>query len=62
MSEHFISREKAESDILSCAAFLAERIKSGDGHAEAMRAVVPRYLARGNVDLAAELSDAVDDP
>lgn len=62
MSEHFISREEAESDILSCAAFLAERIKSGDGLAEAMRAVVPRYLAKGNVDLAAELSNTVGDP
>src|SRR5262249_8613457 len=32
------------------------------GHAEAIKAVVPRYLARGEVDLAAELSNAVDDP
>ena len=62
MSEHFISRQEAENDILACAAFLAERIKSRDGHAEAMSAVVPRYLARRNVDLAAQMSDAVDDP
>ncbi|MBK7934692.1 MAG: hypothetical protein KA956_05485 [Pyrinomonadaceae bacterium] len=62
MSEHFISREVAEGDLLACAAFLAENIKSADGRAEAMNAVVPRYLALGNVDLAAELADTVDDP
>jgi len=62
MSEHFISRNDAETDLLSGAAFLAERIKSSDGHAEAMLTVVPQYLAKGNVDLAAELSNTVDDP
>ncbi|HKP68091.1 MAG TPA: tetratricopeptide repeat protein [Pyrinomonadaceae bacterium] len=62
MSEHFISRQDAEKDLLSCAAYLGERINSIDGHAEAMIAVVPQYLAQGNVDLAAELSNTIDDP
>src|ERR1043166_2153811 len=62
MGDHFISFEQSESDLLSCAAFLAERIKSSDGHAEAMRTIIPRYLAKGDVDLAAELANAVDDP
>ena len=62
MPEHFISFDQAESDLLSCAAFLAERIKSSDGHATAMQTIVPRYLAKGNVDLAAELANAVEDP
>jgi len=62
MSEYFISIDQAESDLLSCAAFLAERIKSSDGHASAMQAIVPRYLAKGEVDLAAELANAIDDP
>ena len=62
MSDHFILLEKAESDLLDCAAFLAERIKSSDGHAEAMAAIIPRYLAKGDVDLSAELANAVDDP
>ncbi|MEO8043148.1 MAG: hypothetical protein ABI646_11090, partial [Acidobacteriota bacterium] len=62
MSEHFISRQDAESDLLSAAAFLAERITSVDGHAEAMTAVVPLYLQKDNVDLAAELANTVDDP
>lgn len=62
MSDHFISQERAELDLLDCAAFLAERIKSSDGHAEAMNTVVPMYLAKGDVDLAAELANAVDDP
>lgn len=62
MSDHFISVEQAESDLLSCAAYLAERVRSGMGHAEAMATVIPRLLSRGEVDLAAELANAVDDP
>jgi tetratricopeptide (TPR) repeat protein len=62
MAEHLISQEVAESDLLSCAAFLAESITSRDGHAEAMAAVVPRYLERGEVDLAAEFANTVEDP
>lgn len=62
MSDYFISEERAENDLLDCAAYLAERIKSSDGHAEAMKVIIPRYLSRGEVDLAAELSNAVDDP
>ena len=62
MSEHFISRQDAESNLLDCAAYLAERINSVEGHAEAIAAVVSQYLAAGNVDLAAELANTVDDP
>lgn len=62
MSEHFISRDYAERDLLACAAYLAESIQSNDGRAQAMVSVVPRYLEKGNVDLAAELSNTVDDP
>jgi tetratricopeptide (TPR) repeat protein len=62
MSEHFISRADAESDLLSCAAYISESIDSSDGHAEGMLSVVPQYLAKGNVDLAAELANTVDDP
>ncbi|CAN5435973.1 hypothetical protein BH10ACI3_BH10ACI3_13230 [soil metagenome] len=62
MNEVFISVESAEGDLLACAAFLAERIKSSDGHAEAMTAIIPRYLTSGDVDLSAELANAVDDP
>jgi len=62
MAEHFISREDAADDLLACAAYLAESIKSADGRAEAMNAVVPRYLAAANVDLAAALADTIVDP
>lgn len=62
MNEHFISRTDAESDLLACAAYLAERITSINGHAESMTAVVPQYIAKGNVDLAAELANTIDDP
>jgi len=62
MADLFISRQTAEQDLLSAAAFVAERIRSADGHAEAMNTVIPHYLGKGNVDLAAELANAVDDP
>ncbi len=62
MSDRFISRDQAESNLLSAAAFLAENIKSADGHAEAMKAIVPLYLAKDDVDLAAELANGVGEP
>src|SRR5688572_5345962 len=62
MPEHFISRQDAESDLLACATYLAERVTSVDGHAASVSAVVPHYLEKGNVDLAAELANTVDDP
>ena len=62
MPDYFISEERAGNDLLDCAAFIAERIKSSDGRAEAMKAIIPLYLARGLVDLAAELANGIDDP
>lgn len=52
----------AHEDLLSCATFLAENIKSSDGYAKAMQELVVHYLELENVDLAAELADTVDDP
>ncbi|MCZ2389703.1 MAG: hypothetical protein LC113_01345 [Acidobacteria bacterium] len=62
MSSNFISRDEAELDLLAAATFIGERIHTADGQAESMSAVVPIYLDRGNVDLAAELANTVDDP
>jgi tetratricopeptide (TPR) repeat protein len=62
MSDYFIRPEQAENDVLACAAFLAERVESGDGHSAAISEIVPRYLRAGEVDLAAELANAVADP
>src|SRR4051794_40691229 len=62
MADLFISREQAQTDLLAAAAFIGERIRSADGHAEAMDAIIPQYLQRNDVDLAAELANAVDDP
>lgn len=62
MAENFVSMEEAANNPLSCAAFLAEDVKSAEGYSEAMKAIVPRYIARGDVDLAAGLADSVDDP
>lgn len=61
MSEHFISAEEARTDLTYCAAFIAETL-TGDHHAAAMSAVLPNFLAKDNVDLAAELANTVDDP
>ena len=62
MAENFISIEEAENNLLSCATFLSEDIKSAEGYAEAMKAIIPHYLERGDVDTAAGLADTVDDP
>ncbi len=62
MAEHQIDAEQAQANLLSCAAFLAEDIRSAEGHASAMKEIVPHYLAKGDVDLAAALADTVDDP
>ena len=62
MSEHFISRADAESGLLACATYLAETIESAEGHAEGISTVVQRHLAKGEVDLSAELANTVDDP
>ena len=62
MSEHFIPRSEAETDLLACAAYIAESIIGGEARGEAISAVVPSYLERNNVDLAAELANSVDDP
>ena len=62
MAENFISIEEAENNLLSCATFLSEDIKSAEGYADAMKAIVPHYLERGDVDTAAGLADTVDDP
>jgi len=62
MSEQLISVEQAGSDMLAAAAYLAQHIKSSEGHADAMKSIIPRYLERGNVDLSAELANTIDDP
>lgn len=62
MAEHQITSEEAKTNLLASAAFLAETIKSSDGHAAAMREIVPRYLKKNQVDLSAEFANSVDDP
>jgi tetratricopeptide (TPR) repeat protein len=62
MAEHLISNADARENLLACAAYLAESIKSSDGHAEAMRAILPFYLEKKDVDLAAEFANSIDDP
>jgi tetratricopeptide (TPR) repeat protein len=54
--------EKAENDLLACATYLAEKIKSADGHATAVSEVISHHLAKNNVDLAADLANSIDEP
>ena len=62
MAESLIAAEDARRDLLACAGFVAEGIKSSDGHSDAMKAIVPLYLERDEVDMAAEIANTVDDP
>lgn len=61
MKEHLIDLREAETNLAAAAAYLAENIGSSDGHAEAMKEIVPFYTAHGEVDLAAELADTIKD-
>lgn len=58
----FIERENAESDLLMCAAFVAERIGSADAHATSVSDTARRFAAKGELDLAAGLADSISDP
>lgn len=62
MTTRIISEDESYSDLLYAAAFIAERVESVDGMSEAMAEVVPRFLERGEVDLAAALADVTVDP
>lgn len=62
MTEHLISAADAKADLLMCAAYLAEAIRSREGHSDAMLQIIPRFLKNNNVDLAAELANTIDDP
>src|ERR1044072_4488593 len=61
MKNLYIEPGAAENDVLACAAFVAERVNSSDGHGEAIKAIVPRYLQKGEVDLCAQMADALED-
>jgi hypothetical protein len=61
MAEHLIKSKKrgksARLRRVSC-----RKYKSADGYAEAMKEIVPRYLEKAEVDLAAQLADSIADP
>jgi len=62
MTEQLIAWEDAREDLLACAAYVGQSVKSSEGHSDAVKAIVPLYLANDQVDLAAELANTVDDP
>ena len=47
--------------MLDCAAFVAERVGSADGHSDALKEIIPRYLQKNEVDLCAQMADALED-
>ncbi|MBC7797769.1 MAG: hypothetical protein H7Z37_12925, partial [Pyrinomonadaceae bacterium] len=57
-----IEPEQARNDLMMCAAFVAERIRSADGHAEAISDIARRFAIKGELDLAASLADTISDP
>lgn len=62
MAEHIISIENAKENLLSCALFLTGNINSVESRAAAVEEVASHIIAQGNVDLAAELADSLEDP
>ncbi len=62
MSQQLIDIQLALQDLLTGATYLAGKIGSSDGQAEAMKELIPHYLAKNEVDLAADLADTIEDP
>ncbi len=56
-----IEIEKAKNDLLTCATLLSTKIRSSDGHCEALKEIIQHYLAQDNVDFAADLADTIED-
>lgn len=57
-----ISIESAGENLISCAVFLADNIKSGEARAAALEPLIHRLLDKGDVDLAALYADTIGDP
>ncbi len=57
-----ISVEAAGGDLVSCAVFLADKMRSAEARAAAMQTVIQRFLDKGDVDSAAEHADSIGDP
>lgn len=61
MSE-VISSESASENLISCAVFLADRVRSAEARAAALQPVIERFLEREDVDSAAAYADSIGDP
>lgn len=57
-----ISVESAGENLVSCAVFLADKVKSVEARAAALQPVIERFLERGDVDSAAHYADTIGDP
>jgi tetratricopeptide (TPR) repeat protein len=56
------SVEAAGEDLVSCAVFLADKMRSAEARAVAMQNVIQRFLDKDDVDSAAEYADTIGDP
>ncbi|REJ78213.1 MAG: tetratricopeptide repeat protein [Acidobacteria bacterium] len=54
--------DTAGENIISCAVFLADNIKSGEARAAALEPIIGRFLEKGDVDSAALYADNIGDP
>jgi len=57
-----ISLENAGENLISCAVYLADNIKSGEARTAALQPVIESFLERGDVDSAAIYADEIGDP
>ncbi|HZH34358.1 MAG TPA: hypothetical protein VEX64_05920, partial [Pyrinomonadaceae bacterium] len=62
MANFLIEPDTAESNVFMCAAFVADSVGSAGGHANAASDIALRLAARGELDLAAQLADQIEDP
>lgn len=60
MTQQLTDYQAADTSVLASAVFLTEKINSADGHAEAVETIIPIYLAKNDVDTAAQLADSVE--
>lgn len=59
--EDFTTIEEARRDLLECAVYLAGNVNSHEAQAEALKAIVVRYLEKQDVDHAAHYADLIND-
>lgn len=62
MAERTIDLERAQGDLLHCAALVAESLAGTDAYAEAIGPIAAEFARRGEFDLGVNLADGISDP